>query len=330
MPVLNVGDFQMIVQTVQETQPSLKIMGADGVIYYANAFIGECPNALKVSNGEDVYTIGSRSLYYEVTTFDTCETVTLVPGCYTVEIMGGRGGQGGNNADEASGLAQAETLSFSISVDTTVYLFRGGDGKNGGVNSSGSIYSGGGGGASGVPSFFQVGIDYIVSQGGDGAQGAGGYNSSGVEQTCGAGGGGSATSGGDGWVARGSDALGANGFVCGGGGGGAVGGAAGATSSGFLYNGSAGAAATDTAGGAGGNSSMGGLLGSSSATGGAGGANVAYTCGTQTIYSYGGGGGGSVSTGGLFGSGVGVNGGAGGSGSTGSSSVSYVRIYRFG
>lgn len=331
MPVLNVGDFQMIVQTVQETQPSLKIMGEDGVVYYANAFIGECPNSLKIADGDDVYTIGARTLYYEATSFDTCETVSLIPGCYTVEIMGGRGGVGGSSEVTTSGLATAETISFSIDTNTTVYFFRGGDGKDGGAGVvNGSINGGGGGGASGAPSYFQIGTDYILSMGGDGTIGGKGTDYQGTKQECGAGGAGSATSGGSGLGAVGTDDWTSNGYVCSAGGGGAVGGVGGDSTSGFLHSSVEGGDATSSGGGAGGDSSMSGLLGSSSGTGGAGGANVAWTCGSQTFYSYGGGGGGAVSTGGLFGSSKSANGGAGGSGSKGSSSVSYVKIYRFG
>lgn len=329
MPVLQIADFAVNLLSAPTTSPALAVMSYTGQIYYADAHIGECPNSLKITDGENVWTIGSRELYWQATTFDTCENVTLVPGCYTVEVLGGNGGQGGNNTDSPGG-ATAQVFSFSVTTETVGYALRGSDGNAGLVNSNGSVYSGGGGGASGVPSFFQVGSDFVISDGGAGASGGGGYNSSGVEQSCGAGGGGHVTDGVDGLVAMGSDALGANGFVCGGGGGGATGGEAGAASSGFLYNGLAGTGATDSAGGTGGGSSMGGLLGSSNATGGVGGANVAYSCGNQTFYSYGGGGGGSVSTGGLFGVGIGVNGGDGGSGGSGASDVSYVRIYRMG
>ncbi len=330
MPAINIGDLQVMVQTSQETQPSLKFMGADGVVYYAQAHEGACPNSLVVGEADNPYTVGTATLVYSATSFDKCETVSLAAGCYSVVVMGGRGGAGGNKSDNG-GEAVEQTFSFSLSRTTDVYVLRGGDGASGTVNSSSSgIYSAGGGGASGVPSMVQVGSEYVISQGGPGGIGAGGYNSSKVEQNCGAGGGGSISDAGDGLVAMGSDSLGADGFVCGSGGGGAADGSAGAESSGFLYNGSAGANATDTAGGAGGNSSMGGLFGSSSATGGTGGANVAYSCGTQVVYSYGGGGGGAVSTGGLFGTGVGVNGGNGGSGSSGTSSTSYVKIYRLG
>ena len=300
MPVLQIADFAINLLSALTTSPALAVMSYTGQIYYADAHVGECPNSLKITDGENVWTIGSRELYWQATTFDTCESVTLVPGCYTVEVLGENGGQGGNNTD-SPGSANAQVFSFSVTTETVGYALRGSDGNAGLVNSNGSVYSGGGGGSSGVPSFFQVGSNFVISDGGAGASGGGGYNSSGVEQSCGAGGGGGATDG-----------------------------AAGAASSGFLYNGSAGTGATDSAGGTGGGSSMGGLFGSSNATGGVGGANVAYSCGNQTFYSYGGGGGGAVSTGGLFGVGIGVNGGDGGSGGSEASDVSYVRIYRMG
>lgn len=330
MPVLNISDFQIAVDTVQKTEHALGIKDSTGAVYYAPIDVGNCPSSLKVKSGDTVYTVGQSNLYQSVTSIDTCETISLPPGCYKVVVVGGRGGDGGNNAG-TGGDAIEQTFSFNITQTTNVYAFRGGDGAGGAFNeSSGGVTSGGGGGASGVPSMFQVGDDYIISQGGDGGVGGAGENSKGVAQNCGGGGGGSVSAGGTGLGSTGADAWDASGFVCSAGGGGAVGGAGGAATSGFLYNGAAGTAAGDNGGGAGGNSSMGGLFGSSSATGGTGGANVSYTCGGVTFYSYGGGGGGAVSTGGLFGAGIGVNGGNGGSGSSGASSTSFVMIYRFG
>lgn len=329
MPVLSVGDFQIAVDTVQKTEHALKFKDVSGAVYYAPASVGNCPSSLKIKSGDTVYTVGESKLYQEVTSFNSCEKISLIPGCYTVVIMGGRGGDGGHKSGNG-GLAVEQVYSFNLTENTDVYALRGGDGNNGGVNSSSDIYSGGGGGASGVPSMFAVGTEYIISQGGAGGNGAGGYDNDGAEQNCGAGGGGFIDGGGNGLEATGTDSWLSDGFVCGAGGGGAVGGTAGAASSGFLYNGSAGSGATDSAGGNGGDSSMSGLLGSSGSTGGTGGANVSYSCGGVMVWSYGGGGGGAVSTGGLFGSGVGVNGGNGGSGGRNTSSSSYVRIYRFG
>ena len=289
MPAINIGDIQIQVQAAQNTTPSLKFMTRDGTIYYADAALGVCPNSLMVGDGTKNYTIGTSQLVYWAENIDSCETISLAAGCYTAYVMGGRGGDGGNNAGNG-GNATVATYSFNLTATTDVYVFRGGDGNAGGANaSSGGIYSGGGGGASGAPSFIQVGTEYVISQGGDGGAGGGGYNNSKEEQECGAGGGGSATNAGSGLSASGTDSIGNDGFVCGGGGGGSLGGSGGATTSGFLYNGLAGTDATDTTGGTGGDSSMAGLFGSSRATGGAGGANVSWSCGGQMIYSYGGG-----------------------------------------
>lgn len=329
MPVLQVADLQIAVDTVKTTEFALNIKDQTGAIYYAPVSVGSCPDSLKIKKDGVVYTVGQSSLYHEVTSLNSCEAIELRPGCYTVEILGGRGGDGGGRTGNGQDAAP-EIYSFTIDTATTVYAFRGGDGNAGGVNSASSgVMSAGGGGASGAPSFFQVGDEFVLSQGGAGGAGQGGYNSSKVEQECGSGGGGSFEQGTDGVAAKGGDAWGADGLGCGGGGGGAVGGGGGVAASGMLYRGNVGADATDSGGGDGGSSSMGGLLGSSNATGGAGGANVSWSCGGQTITSYGGGGGGAVSTGGLLGVGVGVNGGAGGSGVQNVSDVSYVKIYRF-
>lgn len=329
MPVLNVADLQIAVDTVKTTDFALGIKDASGAVYYAPMSVGSCPDSLKVQKDGLTYTIGQSTLYHEVTSVNSCEEIELRPGCYTVELMGARGGDGGGNLDSGQ-LATLQTYSFTIDVTTVAYAFRGGDGNSGTVNSSSSgVFAAGGGGASGGPSLFQIGTDFVLSNGGDGGLGAGGYNSSAEEQECGSGGGGSATQGADGLTAMGGDSWWADGLGCGAGGGGAIGGATGEAASGTLYRGNAGTAATESGGGNGGNSSIGGLFGSSSGTGGIGGANTSWVCGTQTIYSYGGGGGGAVSTGGLFGVGVGVNGGDGGSGVLDTSDTSYVRIYRF-
>lgn len=89
MPAINIGDVQVIVQTVQQTQPSLKIMGSDGIVYYADANPGACPRSLVVGDADNPYTIGKSTLVYEATSFDVCETVSLPAGCYSVSIMGG-------------------------------------------------------------------------------------------------------------------------------------------------------------------------------------------------------------------------------------------------
>ena len=65
-----------------------------------------------------------------------------------------------------------------------------------------------------------------------------------------------------------------------------------------------------------------------STNGGVGGATVAFSCGGHTLNSYGGGGGGAVQA--KFTLPVNMDGGAGGTGTTGASDTSYVRIYKFG
>ncbi len=62
------------------------------------------------------------------------------------------------------------------------------------------------------------------------------------------------------------------------------------------------------------------------ANGGTGGVSVFYSCGGQTAVSYGGGGGGSYSV--NYPSVGALDGGDGGSGSTGTSDVSFLRIYK--
>ena len=123
MPVINIGDIQIPVQMAQKTTPSLKIMDATGTIYYVDAMAAACPNAVKISDGENIYSIGNQTLVYQAENFNSCDTVSLEPGCYYAEIRGGRGGDGGNNAD-SGGDAQIQTYSFVISQQTDVVVDR--------------------------------------------------------------------------------------------------------------------------------------------------------------------------------------------------------------
>lgn len=325
MPVINIGDIQIPVQMAQKTTPSLKIMDATGTIYYVDAMAAACPNAVKISDGENIYSIGNQTLVYQAENFNSCDTVSLEPGCYYAEIRGGRGGDGGNNAD-SGGDAQIQTYSFVISQQTDVVVFRGGDGNAGGVNQDDGIFSGGGGGASGVPSMIAVDDDIIVSYGGAGGRGGGGIGHNDNQTDCGRGGGGNA-----GENSNGSDAIAnytwTNSFLmCGAGGGGAPSGNAGVGASAVAnsYGGNPGGVATSDSGGAGGDAWR--IVGSTS--GGGGGATISFSCAGQTLYSYGGGGGGAIQA--RMSPGLNLDGGAGASGTTGTSESSFVRIYRFG
>ena len=91
-----------------------------------------------------------------------------------------------------------------------------------------------------------------------------------------------------------------------------------------LSGGGASVAGGQDSGGDGGNAWR--IVGSTD--GGAGGATVAFSCGGHTLNSYGGGGGGAVQA--KFTLAVNMDGGAGGTGTTGASDTSYVRIYKFG
>ena len=90
------------------------------------------------------------------------------------------------------------------------------------------------------------------------------------------------------------------------------------------YGGGASVAGGQDSGGDGGNAWR--IVGSTN--GGVGGATVAFSCGGHTLNSYGGGGGGAVQA--KFTLPVNMDGGAGGTGTTGASDTSYVRIYKFG
>ena len=325
MPAINIGDIQIPVQMVQQTTPSLKIMDSSGTIYYVDAMPGECPDCLKVSDGTNVYSIGTRHLVHEASGFDSCETVSLAPGCYYVEVRGGRGGDGGNN-DGSGADAVMQSYSFTITTTTDVYVFRGSDGNAGGVNIDGNIASGGGGGASGAPSMVAFGDTVVISEGGAGGIGGRGVANNSEVYECGAGGGGNAGENSNGLNAVAHYTWDYNFLMCGAGGGGAPNGAGGAEASALSggYGGGASVAGGQDSGGDGGNAWR--IVGSTN--GGAGGATVAFSCGGHTLNSYGGGGGGAVQA--KFTLAVDMDGGAGGTGTTGASDTSYVRIYKFG
>lgn len=286
------------------------------------------PNTLHVEHNGVTYSAGQLELFYEASVFNSCQSVSLPRGLYCVELLGGHGGDGGNNPGSGIASDDAKYECFEVSKTTTVSVFRGGDGNNGSVNSNGNVRSGGGGGASGVPSLFAMENTVFVSSGGAGGTGGGARDYSGDNINCGGGGGGNASSGGNGLNGSVNAALSNDFIVCGGGGGGAVSGTGGTRATGnaliFLtYTADAGSNAGSNAGGAGGAAHR----TTSQKAGGNGGNNTTYTCAGTSLVSYGGGGGGGVCT--RFSSYVDLNGGDGGSGSTGTSSTSYVRIYRF-
>ncbi len=324
MPVLNIGDVQIQVETVQRTTPSLKFMDDTGQIYYVGVREGACPNSLKVSDGNKTYTVGDSTLYFSATSVNSCDTVTLEPGCYNVQIRGGRGGDGGNNA--GSGMdGVVQSYNFTIDTETVATYFRGGNGNAGAVKTNSSVYSGGGGGASGADSMFAINGVVTIANGGQGGAGGSGTNYNGVAQNCGGGGGGGTDgdANANGMNGTANSSLDNSFILCGGGGGGAPSGTGGTGESSGGYSGGDGADATSNTGGTGGNAAR--LF--SSGSGGAGGATVTYSCAGQTLYSYGGGGGGATHTGAW--STRNVNGGAGGSGASSTQSAGIIEIYRF-
>ena len=91
--------------------------------------------------------------------------------------------------------AVVQSYSFTINGPTDVYVFRGGDGNAGTVNVDGNVISGGGGGASGVPSMVAFGDNVVISDGGSGGRGGRGVANNSEVYECGSGGGGSGSTG---------------------------------------------------------------------------------------------------------------------------------------
>lgn len=329
-PILHVGKYAFKAHTDKRTTPSLCLKPGDGTeTYYVDLYEDNgYEHGLRVKHNGKTYSAGRYEIFYETNVFNSCQSVSLPKGFYCVELLGGRGGDGGNNSGSGVASSDVKHECFELDETTTVSVFRGGDGNNGSVNSSGNVRSGGGGGASGVPSLFAMGNTVLVSSGGAGGAGGTGHDYSGNDKNCGAGGGGNATSGGAGSDGAVTASLNNSFFVCGGGGGGAVSGTGGAKATGtvlifFTITADNGSDAGANGGGGGGAAHR----TSSQKAGGNGGSNTTYTCAGTSLVSYGGGGGGGVCA--RSSSGTDLNGGNGGSGSTGTSSSSYVRIYRF-
>ncbi|MBE6460887.1 MAG: hypothetical protein E7007_03200 [Alphaproteobacteria bacterium] len=306
---------------------------SDGNIYHT---IDVIPDGMCVLNNN------GTELVYEATNFNTCNEIVLQPGCYRAELRGGIGLQNEYCLDIAEqDFTPTISAIFNINEPTTVYVFRGGDGNAAGVNVVNNGTGSFGGGASGVDSILVVGDRVWRASGGAGKtcatsikkrqiNVAGAYTSIAV----GNGVGGNSelvqlVSQKRVYVSREPYRYGI------GGGGGASPNGAGGTDWQYHYDFintdeyvNAGTNGTDERGGNGGDIYVCNNLSCTSmvsATGGIGGATVTYECGGQTAKSYGGGGGGGAYNGNNS---TAVNGGDGGSGSTGHSDVSFVRIYK--
>lgn len=332
MPIINIADFQYVLETVQRTTPSLKFLTSDGAQYYLPVKQGQCPNTMKIQVADGtVYRLDVKTLVHEESTLNACKIITLKPGCYVAEIKGGKGGNGGGpNALE--GLeGEVKTLEFTLETEANVVMFRGADGENGTYNNPGfSAASGGGGGASGVDTMIRLENNntLLIAHGGTGGRGGFCQNryAEVADKSSGGGGGGYYyTEYSDGYNAFVRDTYTEVFYICGAGGGGAVSGKSGAEAGSGLYVGEVGVDGTLDAGGNGGTFSR---LGVTSKAGGTGGETVSFYCAGQNLYSYGGGGGGAINIKAVFPQSA--EGGAGGSGSTGKSDTSYIRIYKIG
>ena len=306
---------------------------SDGNIYHT---IDKIPDGMCVlnNNGEE--------LVYEATNFNTCNEITLQPGCYRAELRGGIGLQNEHCLDIVEhDLTRTESAIFNISEPTTVYVFRGGDGNAGGVNVVNNGTGSFGGGASGMDSILVVGDRVWRASGGVGKTCSTSIsikkqiNLAGAYTTIAVGNGVGGNSELVQLVSQKRVYLSTGRYRYGfGGGGGASPNGAGGTDWQYHHDFintdeyvNAGTNGTGERAGDGGDiyvckdfscTSM------VSATGGVGGETVTYECGGQTAKTYGGGGGGGAYH---IANGV-ADGGDGGSGSTDHSDTSFVRIYK--
>jgi hypothetical protein len=306
---------------------------SDGNIYHT---IDEIPPGMCILNNNGEVEV------FNAENCNTCYKIELQPGCYRAELRGGIGLQN----EYCLSIVEQDFIPtiaaiFSINEPTTVYVFRGGDGKPGGVNVVNNKYTGAfGGGASGVDSILVVGDRVWRASGGTGATCVysiySDSNTLGDAETLGIGIGGDFDN-----VSLNQMRLyyrrdyDVNLFAVAGGGGASPNGTGGTNwskHSAFINADveyvNPGTNGTDERGGNGGdikvcnNQSCTSMV---SATGGRGGDTVTYDeCGGQVAKSYGGGGGGGTHVS-VYST---VNGGNGGSGSTNTSDVSFVRIYK--
>ena len=303
---------------------------SDGNIYHT---IDKIPDGMCILNN------AGTELVYEATNFNTCNEITLQPGCYRAELRGGIGLQNEYCLDIVEqDFTPTISAIFSISEPTTVYVFRGGDGNPGGVNVVNNGTGSFGGGASGVDSILVVGDRVWRASGGVGKMCSTSisikkqFNQAGAYTTIADGNGVGGNSELVQLVSQKRTYVSREPYIYGiGGGGGASPNGAGGTDWQYHHDFintdeyvNAGTNGTDERGGNGGdiyvcyNPSCTSRV---SATGGVGGETIKYECGGQTAKTYGGGGAYHISNG------V-ADGGDGGSGSTDHSDTSFIRIYR--
>lgn len=313
--------------TTQQTHPAIAF-NVNGTVWYASLADAAVPGTMAVDYNNVTYSIGKWVLYHDQTTINSCGSVSLPGGYYyKVEVMGGTGGTGGSSGDAGLNATAYVSSAFLLTNNTTVSVFRGGNGNNGnngdsGGNAGSNGRGAGSGAASGAPSAVIVNGKVYKSEGGGGGRGgvAKCYNGSFTSGGAGGGGGSGYTNG---LNAHYNYALNNDMCISGAGGGGAPNGPGGVEISGTGYGGGVGGNGSASIGGGGGSA----WRLTSKETGGNGGASVTWSCGGQTLYSYGGGGAGAINL--RATSTFNKNGVAGGTGSTGSSSTSYAKIYRF-
>ena len=325
MQMIHIGDYTVPAYTSQMTTPSLKIRTSDGSMFYVPTI------------AEDMcIATGNTELYYEETDINTCKEITLPAGCWRVELSGGFGQGLCGSDDDIYQTGATETYTLRLNTETQIYVFRGGDGNAPAAYVAGT---GIGGGASGVDSFIVVKNQIKSAAGGGGELCQSGnptysteFDSNNLQCNLrpGYGGGGSPDRAGGQSGHNNTDS--ACKIFYGAGGGGAPSGKSGsqATLNDARFVATAPTAASVARGGNGAGIKFTDTDGTTiAATGGRGGETQSWTCGGHTVYSYGGGGGGATCWVMNENSSVTCNSGTdGGSGSTGTSDTSYVKIYR--
>ena len=114
--VLHIGNMEIPVYQQKLAEHNIHILNNKGEIYYIPMITqGNC-----VADG-------TETLFYTEQEINTCNEITLPPGCYRLEMRGGNGGTASDNHNNTH-LATDVVYTLNLIDPMQITLFRGGDG----------------------------------------------------------------------------------------------------------------------------------------------------------------------------------------------------------
>ena len=114
--VLHIGNMEIPVYQQKLAEHNIHILNTQGEIYYIPMITrGNC-----VADG-------TETLFYTEQEINTCNEITLPPGCYRLEMRGGNGGTASDNHNNTH-LATNVVYTLNLIDPMQITLFRGGDG----------------------------------------------------------------------------------------------------------------------------------------------------------------------------------------------------------